>query len=235
MAKFWVFISLFLLAGINVFSQEEVIEEMEYHNYPTKIPEKLSPILEGDFKIPTTLNNKAFRKIANGIADANILFQYPVTKNVLIGAGFKYGYYQFVDFLTNNSFSNSGKLFSYSPYGRLSYLKFANPRCFFQFSSKVGYSIMKFNSFTCTNAGEKQPSQEFLFIEPQISVHIFVDESLSFSMGVSDYIGFKNFNPSVMCLDSFNGYEASDSEGNYNMLGIGFGFTYFFNKKGEKR
>jgi hypothetical protein len=38
-----------------------------------------------------------------------------------------------------------------------------------------------------------------------------------------------------MCLDSFSGYDASDSVGNYNMLGIGFGFTYFFNKQGEKR
>ena len=146
MAKFGFLISLFLLVGTNVFSQEEVIEELEYHNYPTKIPEKLSPILEGDFKIPTPLNNKAFRKIANGIADANILFQYPLTKNLLLGGGFKYGYYQFIDFLTNNSFSNSGKLFSYSPYGRLSFLKFSNPRLFFQFSTKAGYSIMDFNS-----------------------------------------------------------------------------------------
>jgi hypothetical protein len=234
MAKIYFFILIFLSMSCQIFAQAEIFEEMEYHNYPTKIPEKLSPIIEGDFKIPTPLYNKAFRKIANGIADANILFQYPITKSILLGAGFKYGYFQFVDFLTNNSFSNSGKLFSYSPYGRISYLKFSNPRLFFQLSVKAGTSLMQFNSFTCSNLGEKPRTQNSFFLEPQISAHIFVDESLSFSMAISNYIGFNSFNPSLMCLDSFSGYNASDSEGNYNVLGIGFGFTYFFNKKGEK-
>ncbi len=225
-------ISFFLLTGTRVFAQEDVLEELEYHNYPTKIPEKLSPIIEGDFKIPAALNNKAFRKIGNGIADINILFQYPITKNILLGAGFKYGYYQFVDFISNNSFSNSGKLFSYSPYGRISFLKFASPRVFLQISSKAGTSIMDFNSFTCTNNGENGKIQRSFFIEPQIGVHIFVDESLSFSMVISDYIAFNDFNPSLMCMESFGGFSPTDSEGNYNVLGIGFGFTYFFNKKG---
>lgn len=220
--------------GIKVFSQEEVIEEMEYHNYPTKIPEKLSPILEGDFKIPTPISNRAFGKIANGIGDINLIFNYPIAKSFLIGAGFKFGYYQFIDFLTNNSFSNSGKLFCYSPYGKITYLKFSNPRLFFQFSSKFGYSFMDFNSYTCTTTGEPNSMQECFFIEPQLSAHIFVDESLSFSLAVSDYIGFNNFNSSLLCLESFPGYSAENSLGNYNILGIGFGFTYFFNKKGEK-
>lgn len=234
MARISLLILFFLLVGTKLFSQEEVIEEVEYHNYPTAIPEKLSPMLEGDFKIPTPLANKAFRKIGNGIADANLSFQYPITRGILLGAGFKYGYYQFVDFLTNNSFSNSGKLFSYSPYGRISFLKFSTPRLFFQFNAKAGYSMMFFNSYTCTNAGEGAHQQNTFFIEPQVSAHIFVDESLSFYLGVANYIGFNDFNPSLMCLETFNGFQASDSAGNYNMLGIGFGFTYFFNKKGAK-
>jgi hypothetical protein len=232
MARLFSVILFLFLAGTTVFSQEDVLEELEYHNYPTKIPEKLSPILEGDFKIPAALNNTAFRKIGNGIADVNLLFQYPLTKNFLLGAGFKFGYYQFVDFITNNTFSNSGKLFSYSPFGRISFLKFANPRVFIQVSTKAGTSIMNFNSFTCTNNGEDGKVQRSFFIEPQVGVHIFVDESLSFSMVVSDYIAFNNFNPSLMCMESFGGFNPSDSEGNYNVLGIGFGFTYFFNKKG---
>ena len=42
MAKLWFFILIFLWTGLKAFSQEEVMEELEYHNYPTKIPEKLS-------------------------------------------------------------------------------------------------------------------------------------------------------------------------------------------------
>ncbi len=235
MGRIWVMIVFVFSFTFSCFAQEEEeVEEMLYHNYPTKIPEKLSPVLEGDFKLPSPLQNKAFHNIAKGIADFNLMYQYPLFSNFLIGAGFKFQYFQFADFLTNNNFSNSGKLFNYAPYGRLSYIKFANPRLFWQLSVKGGYSYKKINSFSCSNAGEAQPKQEEFYLEPQMGIHIFVDESLSFSLVVANYIGFNNFNPSLMCLSSFGGFTAADSEGNYNVFGIGFGFTYFFNKKGSK-
>jgi hypothetical protein len=221
--------------SVPLFAQEEnILEEQVYENYPTTIPDKLSSSIEGDFKIPTPLRNEAFDKIANGIADINLLYQYPVLKKFSVGLGFKYNYYQFRDFISNNTFANSGKLFNYAPFGRLSFIKFSNPRLFWQISAKAGYSFMQFNSYTCTAAGEKSHDQSTFFLEPQIGAHLFVDESLSFSLIVSNYFGFGNFNSGLMCLPNFAGLSEEDSIGNYSMLGIGFGFTYFFNKKALK-
>jgi hypothetical protein len=232
MRKLFYILILFLFP-VYVMAQDEtgVDEEMIIYNYPTTIPDKLSPMIEGDFKLPTPFYNKAFRKIANGIGDMNLHFQMPLFKGFMLGGGFKFGYYQFIDFINSNSFSNSGKLFIYSPYGKLSYIKFTTPRLFFQFSVKAGYSIMQFNSYTCTNSGEGTKGQNNIFIEPQLSANIFVDESLSFSVLMSNTTMFNNFNPSLLCLESFNGFSPEDSQGNYHIFGIGFGFTYFFNRK----
>ncbi len=224
-----------ILLSSKALAQEEQLElEQTYQNYPTEIPEKLSPKLDGDFKLPTPLRNAAFSKICNGIADINIAFQYPLFGKVMLGAGFKWEYFQFADFITNNSFSNSGKLYNYAPFLQLTYLKFSTPRLFWDFSVKGGYAMMFFNSYTCANAGEPQPTQSSFYLVPQIGINLFVDESLSFSFLVSDIITFNNFNPSLMCLSSFAGLSTGDSNGKYHVLGIGFGFNYFFNKKLRK-
>lgn len=229
------FILLFSVISCFASAQEELPElEQTYQNYPTEIPEKLSTKLDADFKLPAPLKNSAFHKICNGIADANVAFHFPIVDKLMIGAGFKWEYFQFTDFITNNSFSNSGKLYNYAPYLQLSYLKFSTPRLFWDFSVKTGYSMMDFNSYTCNIAGETQPTQNSFYIEPQIGINLFVDESLSFSFLVSDIITFAEFNPSLLCLSSFAGLNPNDSAGNYHVLGIGFGFNYFFNKKLRK-
>ena len=190
--------------------------------------------IKGDFMLPTPVGNRAFTKTVDGIADVHLSWQYPFLKDFFIGAGLNYVYMQINDFVINDAINANTQM--YIPHLIAGYEKFANDIFSYGISVRAGYSFMSFSSNSCSSSnGNFTPEQKGYSLEPAGFLAMSSGENLTFGLIASYHMVFAEYNSSLVCLKSFSGLTPAESEGIYQFISVGFGFTAFMGEEKKRK
>ena len=102
-------------------------------------------------------------------------------------------------------------------------------KTYLEISVISGYNFLNTKSNQCTSVYK----QEAMNLMPQISYYLISSEFLSFGIILSYNYIWSEFTPANICMDSFPGVAPSNSIGNSQVFGVGFGFSTRFPAKGR--
>ena len=185
-------------------------------------------VIKGDFKLPTTLGNEAFRKVINGIMDSDLEYNYRLTNNLRFGIGAKYSLWD-IDVNAFPSTKVNGKIQNVNPFISVGMVFPQDQQFYIETEMKFGYNLMETSSNIYNSY--KQTAINF---EPKVGFYLQTTDLLAFGLTVNyNYIA-TNFSPANLNLNSFPTVSAGGSDGNMQYFSIGFGFYTFIPNADDK-
>ncbi|MBW7868221.1 MAG: hypothetical protein H3C31_07860 [Brumimicrobium sp.] len=180
--------------------------------------------------LPNNITNRAFRELMQGLAIVTPNFQYTLDNSFSIGAGLRYGYFNVNQF--KNNIGLSGGLHVLGAFVKIGQEKYFG-RFGIDYGVRVGYSVNIFN----TNKNKLLLGKAYMndggFVEPVLGLCLTSTENSSFRLTLGyTFHGFK-FQPHQTGIDQFSGFNDAKINEITTYFIVGFGYSYFFGKKGS--
>lgn len=178
--------------------------------------------------LPNNTSNKAFRSIMQGLVILTPSYQYTFENSFAIGAGLRYGYFNVNEFKNNASLT--GGMHSMGAFLKIGQEKYFG-RFGLDYGIRMGYTMNYFlTNLNKANKGGPYSNNSIL-IEPTISFALMATENSSFNFFMGYAIQNFKFRPNQVGLDYFSGISEEDNNKITSYFSIGFGYSYFFNRK----
>lgn len=184
-----------------------------------------------DLGLPSAQGNKPYKYIMQGLINASAYYQYTLPFGLNFGGGANLNYFTINEFRLPGLVK--GGITTVGGFGKLGYEKFFAPNVAMDFGVKFGYgySYSK-NTKTMEKIG-KAHEFDALYIEPMVNLYLMADEKSGFSLSIGYVFKGMKFNETHLMVDEITGYEAKDFGSNTHFLLVGFGYTYYFGRKGQ--
>jgi hypothetical protein len=178
--------------------------------------------------LPVALSNKPFNDIMQGLGCASIYGQYSLPFHLNFGLGVRYSIF------TINEFSVPievvGQVHTGAAFVKVGWDKFHTERFATDIGVKVGYS-QNYASTDINKANGLNPIQvDAIIIEPTLGIILAANEKNSYRWSIGYAIQGYGFRPSMIGIDTNDGYNADNFNKLTQSLVVGFGWTYYFNK-----
>lgn len=179
--------------------------------------------------LPTTIGNKPFSDIMQGLANCAIYGQYNTPFEMNFGLGIRYSLFPIYQFAVTEDIggeSHIGTAFIKVGWERFHSKIFAT-----DLSIRAGYSQNFFVTNFNKDLGQNPVVLESTYIEPSLGLILTVDEWNSYRFHVGYAFQGYGFRPQLLGLQSNEGYDVSEFNKLTQYLVVGFGYTYYFNNK----
>lgn len=179
--------------------------------------------------LPNSFTNKPFKDIMQGLVSFEPYYQYKFPKNIIVGAGLKYNYFTINQFKV--PIKVLGGMHTGGAFIKVGWEKFHSDRFATDFSMKAGYTQNYFYSTENDTAGANPRQVNCSYLEPTMGFILTADEFASYRFFVSYAFQGFGFRPDMIGLETFGGYDPSESNSVSSYLIVGFGYTYYFSNK----
>lgn len=198
-----------------------------FHSLSQKIETK------GTFNVELTLPgasaNPAFKDIMQGLANVSVFYQYSFLFHMNVGAGVRYALFTVDEFAVPSPIY--GNMQSGTAFIKLGYDKFHSDRFATDFGVKLGYTEAFFSTDVNKENGVNPVRASSGNIESTVGLILTADERNSYRLVLGyGFQGF-GFQPSMIGLQSNEGYDPSDFNKITQYFMLGFGYTYYFGQK----
>lgn len=222
-------IFVFAFCSLATFGQEDEPVDEPKNEAKTEIIviPKFKPSIRGYFKLPNSIQNNTFKKVFNGVSNAEVSYIQPVAKNFFVGGAFQHGYYDI------NQFSfpelSNGKMQSFMAVGEIGFQKYWNDKWYYITSLRAGYGLVSIKTANCTNEGTI-PQKAMPFYEGLFGIYLHGNERMSYGIVLSYQVYNFEFGPEWICRTNFSGLTEVDYQGLSQSIAVGFGFTCILGK-----
>ncbi len=182
--------------------------------------------------LPTSIANKPFDDIMQGLACTSLYGQYSFPFHLNIGLGVRYS------LLTINEFKVQspvrGQMHSGSAFLKIGWDKFHNDRLATDFSVKVGYAQTYFNTDLNRKLGVNPVQFNKILVEPTVALILSADERNSYRWCLGYCINGFGFRPQNLGFQDNSGYDPKGFNKLTQYLVVGFGYTFYFGVKPQE-
>ncbi len=197
--------------------------------------------IRGIVGIPKTISSSMFHTSFNGVFEANLSLNVRLFGNVFAGAGYQNSFFQnnreiFV-FYRIGSQSYETKMMGQGGFIKLGFDKFFTERAYMSYALNTGLMYCNYSFINNDTSAANLPivPRSFIspYVQPEMSLNVIVDKTLSFGFILSYTTLFTKFDPKA---PRFNQIEEVHSKGNkyfMSWFNFGFGFHILLNKKAK--
>lgn len=184
-----------------------------------------------DMGLPSAQGNKPYKFVMQGLFNVSAYYQYTLPFGLNFGGGANLNYFTVNEFRLPGIVK--GGIATVGGFGKLGYEKFFTQNFAADFGIKIGYghSYSK-NTETLEKIG-KAHEYAAPYIEPMVNLYLMVDEKSGFSLSLGYVFRGVKFNETHLMVDEITGFEPEDFNSNTHFLLVGFGYTYYFGRKGQ--
>ncbi len=179
-------------------------------------------VIKGDFKLPTGLSSKAFRKIMDGKVDLDFAYNYRLHNDVFFGAGIKYGFWD-IDVNAFGSAQVHGNLKIVNPFIAVGKVFQQDRQFFIETEFKAGYNAFKTETFF--NDAHTIYKQSGFNFEPKVVFYLAATDMLAFGLSINYNVIGVNFSSVDLGKESYSAIPTGGGATQY--FSIGFGFYTF--------
>jgi hypothetical protein len=225
-----IFLGLLLLFSISIFAQ--------------KIDKQNALVtIRGNVGIPKSLGSQMFRTCFNGVYEANLSVNVRLAGNFFAGGGYQNTFFQnnrevFVFYrVKNGSLAYETKMMGNAGFIKLGFDKFFSERGYVSYSVNSGLMSCNYLNVNNDTSAANKPfvSTRFMapYVQPEISLNVIVDKTLSFSFMLSYTTMFYKFDPKAPRFNHVE--EVFSKRNNYfmNWFNFGLGFHVLLDKKAK--
>lgn len=178
--------------------------------------------------LPSNTSNKAFRSIMQGLVILTPSYQYTFESSLALGAGLRYGFFNVNEFKNNANLS--GGMHSVGAFIKVGQEKYFG-KFGLDYGLRMGYTFNYFLTNQNKFKNQNPYSNNSFLIEPTISFSLMATEKTSFNFFLAYGVQTFKFRPNQVGLDYFSGISKEDNNQITSYFTIGFGYSYFFDKK----
>ena len=179
--------------------------------------------------LPNGMINKPFSQYMQGLVNVAPYYQYTMKNTLAFGMGIRYAYFGVNQFRV--PMKTRGGMHSFGVFTKVSREKFHTERFSTDMGVKVGYTQNYFATDRNEDLYQSPYQVNSILIEPTVELGLVADEQVSYSLVISyAFQGFA-YQPHMIGLETFGGFEQKEFEKVTSYLTIGFGFTYYFKQK----
>lgn len=182
-----------------------------------------------ELTLPGSVSNAPFSDIMQGLANVSVLYQYSFPIHLNVGGGVRYSLFTVDEFAVPSPVY--GNMQSGSVFLKLGYDKFHNDRFATDYGVKLGYTETLFSTDVNKEIGVNPVRVSGPGAEATIGLILTADERNSYRL-IFGY-GLQNFgfNPSMIGLESNEGYDPGEFDRITQYFCLGFGYTFYFGQK----
>jgi len=182
--------------------------------------------------LPATLEvatNPAFRDMMQGLVNVAPSFQYTLENTISFGAGLRYTLFNVNEF--KNTIDLEGSIQMVGAYARVGSERYWG-QLGVDYGVNVGYNYSIAMTNKCQEPGKAPTVNTGWFVEPTFGLSYIVDEKNAWTLINLKYAihDFK-YQPAVMCVDNFPGFNADEISGRTSYLSFGFGYIHYFGSR----
>lgn len=199
--------------------------------------------LRGSIGIPKSVSSQMFRTAFNGVYEVNFNVNVRLFSNFYAGGGYQNTFFQnnrevFVFYrVKNGSLAYETKLINQAGYLKLGFDKFFSERGYMSYSLNSGFVSCNYlnvnNDTSALNKPFVKKTFQAPYIQPELSLNVIVDKTLSFGFILSYTTLFYKFDPKA---PRFNHVEEVSTKKNSHFISwfnLGIGFHVLINGKAK--
>lgn len=179
--------------------------------------------------LPSTIGNKAFSDIMQGLANCAIYGQYNTPFQMNFGLGVRYSLFPIYQFAVTEDIGGASHIGT--AFVKVGWEKFHSKIFATDLSVRAGYSRNYFVTNFNKELGQNPVLQESMYVEPNLGLVLTVDDWNSYRLHIGYAFQGYGFKPQLLGLQSNEGYDVSEFNKLTQYLVVGFGYTYYFNNK----
>ncbi len=181
-----------------------------------------------EISVPSPVNG-AWRKSMVGVFETNLSFNYKVSHDFFIGAGYKGAF-----FYTPPKFyifELKTKMKTHSGFLRIGYDLYKTNTYFISPAINSGWTYTRYSNIVCKkNPITWEPEYQSWFIEPQLTFNFLPEPNFGISLNLSFVLVDHVWDPEFICLQDHIDFSEVRTDALTSYINLGFGIYWGFGR-----
>jgi hypothetical protein len=203
-----------------------------------KLRENAPVTIRGFAGLPNAVSSQMFKTAFRGIFEGGLSLNYKLGKHLHAGVGYRFSYFRnnenvftyFVSPVGNLSFDT--RIESHSVFARVGIDKFFSEIGYMSYTLNGGYMLGKYRNVigdtSLYNRPFVEPALNGPYLQPEVSLNLIAEKSLSFSIFFSYTLLLQKFNPKAPRFNQVEEVSLAPNKFLVSWITFGFGFSVLF-------